>query len=242
MPQIQIIGDLTKTPIPTGSNILVEFDPSSQWYNASLSIAAGWLKQGGALIYNAGGQTPNDIRATLEQLSVNVEELESAGKLMIYDWYTTTLGQKSREKFAIDSLRVHDLSIYFAKEAMHESPNPDLLRIGDNVSTLARFNEDKAWTEFLLTRSFPSSVVRKSTQILGIVKGVHPESVYRTLEAGADGIIDFKLDESGEELRNIMRIRNMRKVVWDARWHQLRLRENLEVGLEKSTQPATRPS
>lgn len=137
------------------------------------------------------------------------------------------------KKFAVDSLRIHDLSIYFAKEAMHESSNPDLLRIGDNVSTLARFNDDKAWTEFLVTRSFPSSVVRKSTQILGIVNGVHDESVYRTLEAGADGIVDFKLDESGEEPRNVVRIRNMRKVVWDARWHQLKLRDNLEVSLEK---------
>lgn len=98
MPQIQLIGELTKTAVPTGSNILVEFDPSSQWYNASLNIAAGWLKQGGVLVYNAGGQTPNDIRVTLGQLSVNVEELENSGKLMIYDWYTSTLGQKSREK------------------------------------------------------------------------------------------------------------------------------------------------
>ena len=235
MPRIQLIEDLTSTQVPQGSNLLVEFDPSSRWYNASLNIAASWLRQDGVLIYNAGSQTPDDIRSMLQQLSVNVAELEGAGRLMIYDWYTTTLGQKSREKFAIDSLKAHDLSIFFAKEAMHQAPNPDLLRIGDNVSTLARFNDDKAWTEFLLTRSFPSSMVRKSTQILGVASGVHSESVYRTLEAAADGIIDFKVDQSGDELKNLMRIRNMRKVVFDARWHLLRLNENLEIDIEKLT-------
>jgi len=37
---------------------------------------------------------------------------------------------------------------------------------------------------------------------MGAVKGVYSEYVYKSLEATVDGIIDFKLEESGEETRN----------------------------------------
>lgn len=30
------------------------------------------------------------------------------------------------------------------------------LRIADNISTIGRFNDEKVWTEFFLTRAFPS--------------------------------------------------------------------------------------
>jgi hypothetical protein len=39
--------------------------------------------------------------------------MERGEKLLIYDWYTATLGQKSAEKHAVDSLKVNDLNLYF---------------------------------------------------------------------------------------------------------------------------------
>jgi KaiC/GvpD/RAD55 family RecA-like ATPase len=52
------------------------------------------------------------------------------------------------------------------------------------------------------------------------------------LEAAVDGIIDFKLEEVGEETINLMRLRSMRNVGFDSRWHRLRVKENFEVTLE----------
>src|SRR3972149_2045862 len=98
MPRIPLIEDLTTGPIPAGSNLLVEFDPASQWYNASLSMAAGWLEEGGRVSYNTHGQAPADIRARLSRLRLDVPKLEEDGKLIIFDGYTMTLGQKSKEK------------------------------------------------------------------------------------------------------------------------------------------------
>jgi hypothetical protein len=53
------------------------------------------------------------------------------------------------------------------------------------------------------------------------------------MEAASEGIIDFKLDEATDPPMNLMRIRSLRDVGFDGRWHQLKIGTNLEVTLEK---------
>jgi KaiC/GvpD/RAD55 family RecA-like ATPase len=118
-------------------------------------------------------------------------------------------------------------------ELIRPSPSPDWLRILDDISCLARFNEEKSWVEFVRTRLIPISSLWTSTGIGGIIKGVHSEWAYKNLEAAVDGVIDIKLDEISEEAKTMMRIRSMRNVGFDAHWYPLRIAENSEVSLEK---------
>ncbi len=231
--RIPLIEDLTTGSVPAGSILMVEFDPASQWYAASMSIAAGWLRAGGKIMYNAYTQSPEGVRSLLTRLGLKAEELERNGKLELWDGYTCQLGQKSKEKFAHESLRVADLSILFSREQWRRSPDPEFLRISDNISSVARFNDEKALVEYLLTRGFPSFKSRKITTIRGAITGVHSDWFHKHVEAACDGIIDVKLDDKGEEPRNFMRIRAMRNVGFDGRWHQLKVDENFEVTLEK---------
>jgi len=233
LPSLPLIEDLTKGPVPVGSHILVEFTGASQWYNASLSIVAGWLRSGGRVAFNVFAQPPDDIRRKLGRLELDVTELEGADQLRILDWYTTSLGQRSKEKHKMDSLKVPDLSIRFSSEIMHEPPQPEWMRMADNISMLARFNDEKSWVEFILTRILPGHRVRKSTGIVGCVKGIHSGWVYEQLEAAVDGIVDFKLEEVGGEIVNFMRIRSMREIGFESRWHPLKMGENFEVALDK---------
>ncbi len=233
MPRIPLIEDLTSGPVPSGSNLMVEYDPASQWYNASLSMAAGWLREGGLVGYNTHAQPPADIRTQLSHLGLDVPKLEENGKLLIFDGYTVTLGQKSKEKYAFESLKIADLSIWFARDYLRASPTPDLLIIVDNGSVLCRYNDEKAFVEFVITRAIPSARARKSTIIAGFAKGVLSDWVYRQLEAAHDGIVDFKLDETGQETVDLTRIRSFRNVGYDRTWHRLRIADNFEVTLEK---------
>lgn len=228
-----MVEDLTLAPVSPGLNILVEFDPSSQWYNASLTIAAGWLRTGGSVSYVAQSQSPDDIRSQLRRLGVAVEELEMKDRLWITDFYTASVGQKSKEKFAPESLRVADLSIWIAREAMVESAAPEFLVIADNSSILDRFNDEKNWIELYLTRPIPMAKSRQITQLIGFMAGIHSIWAYKQLEAAVDGIIDFKVEEVGEETRDLMRIRTLRRMRFDRRWHELMVSENSEVALQK---------
>lgn len=158
--------------------------------------------------------------------------MEKNDRLRIYDYYTSTLGQKSKEKYAPPSLKVADLSIWIARGAMLGAPSPDVLVISENISVLDRFNDERTWVEFNLARVIPARKLRKITGIRGFLADVHSKWVYSNLEAAADEIIDFKLDDAGDETKPLMRIRSMRNIGFDSRWHRLRIGENLQVTLE----------
>lgn len=68
LPKIPLIEDLTTGTMPAGSNIVVEYESSSQWYATSIAIAAGWIEQGGSVTYNALAQSPANIRVVLKRL------------------------------------------------------------------------------------------------------------------------------------------------------------------------------
>ena len=240
--RISLIEDLLKAPLPPGSSLLVEYDSTSAWYQASLSMAAEWAKAGGVVTYNVTAQPPENIRSQLALLGLDVGQLESNDKLRVFDWYTATLGRKSKEKYAFYSLKAADLSLLFAKylmatgsdvDSIPPTPSPDWLRVLDDFSCLDRFNEEKSWVEFVRTRMLPISSLWKSSAIGGLMKGVHSEWTYKTLEAGFDGVIDFRLDETGEQARSMIRIRSMRNVGFDSHWHSVKVADNSEVTIEK---------
>ena len=233
MPKIPLIEALTEGSIPSGSNILVEFDPASQWLNASLTIAAGWVKDGGSVSYITHSQSPDEIRSHLRKLGLSVEELERTDRLWITDLYSASIGQKSKERFGVDSLKVADLSIYIGREAMADAPAPEFLVIAENCSVLDRFNPEKNWVELYLTRPIPMSKPRQITQLMGFMSGIHSAWAYKQLEAAVEGIVDFKVEDMNGERRTLIGIRNMRNVRFDSRWHLLKIGENFEVTLEK---------
>ncbi len=233
LPRIPLIEDLTREPVPNGSNLLVEFDPSSQWYNASISMMAGWIATGGKVAYNVAAQQPERVRSRLKGLGLDPTQLESNGTLRLFDWYTTTLGKKSNEICVQTSLRVADMSIQFAKEQVPGPPIPEFLGVMDNASVQARFNEERAWIEFALTRAIPSSYARQSTSIDGILTGAHSEWAYTQLEAAYDGVIDVKIEEEGRTTRDVIRIRSMRDVLYDRNWHELAVADNFKVSIRK---------
>jgi len=201
-------------------------------------MAAGWAKQGGDVGYNGFVQSPDSTRTQLARLGMNVAELEQGDRLRMYDWYTPTLGRKSKERYGIDSLKVADQSIEFRLteddlKGPAESEWFESIRLADNFSTLARFNEEKSWVEFMLTRVLPIGPVKKSTLIFGIMKGVHSEWAYKQLEGSVDGIIEFKLNETAGTLMDVVQIRTMRNVHYNREMAELKIQGNFEVALKR---------
>jgi len=242
VPRLALIEDLTAQPVPAGLNIYVEFDPASQWYNASFTITAGWIRSGGVGSYNVYNHTPGDARSKLKRLGLDVETLEREEKLRIIDWYTFQLGQKSKEKYAFESLKVADQSIITRKMLTDTGSlfpgtgyrlGPDVLRIDDDDLVMLRFNDEKSFIDYWRLREIPVAAETQSSSIYSLPKGVYSESLYKNLETSADGIIDFKIDEEGGEVRSLMRIRSMQSVSFDSRWHRLKIGDNFEVTLEK---------
>jgi KaiC/GvpD/RAD55 family RecA-like ATPase len=143
------------------------------------------------------------------------------------------LGQNSNEKHPAPSLKVADLSINVSKQIKEAADLlPKFLGICDDLSFMTRFNDERNWVEWMLTRNLPGGR-RMALSIDAVIKGVHSPSIYNQLEAAYDGIIDFKLEDIGGKTADLMRIRSMRNARFESNWHQLKVMENLMVGLEK---------
>lgn len=185
--------------------------------------------------YNTSMLAPNVVRSKLKQLGLDADSLEKEDTMRIYDWYTMTLGGKSTDKDPLPSLKVQDMSPRYGTWMKSGGLNEDAttLRLIDNDSTLARFNDERSWIEFLLSRVFPRSSLSKATRVSPVVRGLHSDWVYKALEAAADAIIDFKLDETQDPTCNLVRIRNIRNVRFDGTWHRLKIDEKFLVTLKQ---------
>ena len=147
--------------------------------------------------------------------------------------YTCQLGQKSKEKLALESLKVSDLSIWLSGALKLATPDPNLLWIVDSFSPITRFNDEKSFIEWILTRVVPYAPGEKSIGIWGVLRGVHSDWVYKQLEASSDAVFQFTLEEAGEEVKTMIRITYMRNVGFNSRRHSLKIAKNFEVILEK---------
>ena len=119
-------------------------------------MAAGRLREGGWVGYTAIGQSPEKVRSRLKRYNVVAEQLEKDEKLAILSAYSATLGKKSLETYNEESLKVQDLSILFSQVVMKLQHEPESLRIIDNGSVLARYNDEKSFVDLLFHELYQS--------------------------------------------------------------------------------------
>ncbi len=100
-----------------GTNLLVEFDPKSIWYETSLTIAAHALKDGIRTDYHTFQHYPAEVLDGLAKFGLSVENLQEDGTLSIIDSYTVQLGlgapkvPAGRAHFQSQSVKLSDWSL-----------------------------------------------------------------------------------------------------------------------------------
>ena len=231
-----LLKELVPSGFEYGTNLLVEFDPDSIWYETSLTIAAHALKAGIRTDYHTFQHTPNDIGKAFGRLGLDVKNLEDGDMLWIEDSYTTQTGlsaPQDQSDYSQVSVKLSDWSIGLAKDIKGGMPEvwKRRLHIDDNTGILLQYNEEKAIIDFLRTRVIPHSRARECVVLLSLVKGVASPPFYKQFESLCDGIIDFKSEERENELQHHVRIRSLRGRGYDSRWRRLRLLDNGEVTL-----------
>jgi hypothetical protein len=189
-----------------------------------------------------------EVIAALERLGVNARECEGAGRLRVDDYHTATLNLEkgtTEDQIVNDayvqagSIRISDWSLGQLRSLKGQRPDPskwlddqsDVLAFGDSFSPFLRFNDEKVFLEWMETRNLPLN--RKLGRIVldGISRRIHSESFYARLEAAFDAVLEVRVLERDDEIRNMLRIRNLRGQPADARWHEIKLHSNGEATL-----------
>lgn len=214
-------------------------------------MAAKRLVENQYVAYLVMARSMDRVVQGLSALGVKVSEVVKNGSLDLIDWYSATLtgGRAgtggSDEVFEqieggrrVRSLKVADLSPYFLKRAKEGSEVYEKQRAGDLVlmescSSQMRFNEEKAYVEWMETRVNPQERRWKNIVFQGLVRGVHSDWVYRRMEADWDGVIDIRVKDEGGEARSYLRVRSLKGQPYDGRWHEMEIKPNGEATLAK---------
>lgn len=231
-----LLKELVPSGFEYGTNLLVEFDPDSIWYETSLTIAAQALKAGMRTDYHTFQHTPEDIRKAFYRFGLDVKKLEDGDNLWIEDSYTVQTGlhaPQDQSDYTQVSVKLSDWSIGLAKDIKGGMPEAwkRRLHIDDNTGILLQYNEEKPMIDFWRTRVIPHSRARDCVVLQSLVRGVASAPFYKQFESLCDGIIDFKIEEHENELQHHVRVRSLRGRGYDSRWRRLRLLDNGEVTL-----------
>jgi KaiC/GvpD/RAD55 family RecA-like ATPase len=234
--------------LSSGAQLLVEFDPEGQWFAVSRTLAAQALKKGLRILYAATDRPREEVIDSLRKLGVDVDAAEKAGSLQIHDYHTATLSlDKDNPEFVVvqdtylraGSAKIADWSIGMlrtlrgtpGRKMLWGSDQSDVLAIMDSCSPLLRFNEERAILEWTETRALPLNRKLGRIQFVGVSKHVHSESFYARLEGAFDGLIEVRALEREDEIKNVLRIRNLKGQPHDTRMHEIKVDSRGEASL-----------
>ena len=242
---VPIFSDLVPGGFAYGANYLVEFQPSSLWYETSLTIAANALKAGVRTHFHTFMHIPREVRQGLQKLGIDVKKLENEDRFRLIDSYTGLTGLpiqpestklSSRRRFSLNDPEYLEKYTANVADLLREgAPDSDKrwLHLDDNTSIFNRYFKEQDVLNIFQTRVFQLTRILELSAFHSVVTGVWSESFYKQFEAQCDGVIDFKAEEDEGQLENFVRVRSIRGKTCDSRWRHLRLEDSGEVVLDK---------
>ncbi len=244
---VPIFSDLVPGGFTYGANYLVEFQPSSLWYETSLTIAAKALRSGVRTHYHTFMHIPREVRQALQKLGIDAKRLESEDRFRLIDSYTGLTGLPIQpesshisERFARAPayndpswLESYTANIVILLEKGAPEADKRWLHIDDNTSIFNRYFKEQDVVNLFQTRVFQMTRLLDLSAFHSVVAGVWSQSFYKQFEAQCDGVIDFKVEEDEGQLENYVRVRSIRGKSCDSRWRHIRLESSGEVVLDK---------
>jgi len=247
---IPLLGQFIPDGIKPSTQLVVEFDPESQWLAVVTTIVSKWIQSGFRAVYAATSRPREEVINHLTRLGLDVAGSEKASRLRIDDWYSASLALERPTAeievihdtyVRINSLKVADLSVDQLKlmkgsdvlSKWPESPGSqsDVLSAVESFSVILRFNEEKSFLDWMESRNLPLNRKRGRINLVGILRRLHSEYFYTRIENACDGIIDIRAMEREEEVKNLLRVRSLKGQPHDTRWHEIKITSSGEASL-----------
>jgi KaiC/GvpD/RAD55 family RecA-like ATPase len=211
---VEVLDALLPDGLPYSGLILISADPAAGKDILAIQILCGKVLTGRNGLFISLDKFPDEIREFMLEFGFNSSPFEKENKLIFIDCFSSQVGVKSKEKYSEDPLNFPNLSIIISR-VLKELNSP--IVIFDSLSTLLQKGGVRSSLEFL--RSLAGKV--KESKALCFVtlnrKAFHP-AILAASEEIADGVIEMKIEEREEEVRNYIRVLKMLRRRYSSSW------------------------
>jgi KaiC/GvpD/RAD55 family RecA-like ATPase len=167
-------------------------------------------------IYVTTNETPEEIQASMKAFGLDIKLFKEQGLVRIVDGCSWKLGGKPSSKYAIDSQQNYLTAISIKiKKARQDLKETSL--VFDSVSELAALSNPDVVLNFLqvLTTRIRSDGGRA---IFVVASGAHDDHFMNLLRMTFDGILEMKIDDSGREIKRLLRIFSLKGIEHRTDW------------------------
>ena len=206
---------LVKGEIPSSSILLIGPTGVGKTIFCKHFLFSG-LKNNEKCIYVTTSETPEEIEVSMKSFGLDIEPYKETEMVRIIDACSWKLGRGSVSKYAVDGQQNYltSLSIIIKKV---RSNLKNVRLIFDSVSELTALANQDAVLKFLQVLTARIRL-NGGKAIFTVASGAHDEHSINLLRLIFDGILEMKLDDSGKEIKRLLRIFSLKGIRHKTSW------------------------
>jgi KaiC/GvpD/RAD55 family RecA-like ATPase len=167
-------------------------------------------------VYVTTNETPDELETSMKTFGMDIRPYKEKEMVRIVDGCSWKLGKSASSEYAVDSQQNYLTAISIkVKKARLRFKQARL--IFDSISELAALSNSDAVLNFLqvLTARIRSD---GGKAIFTVASGAHDDHFMNLLRLIFDGIIEMKVDDSGKEIKRLLRVFSLKGVRHKTSW------------------------
>jgi KaiC/GvpD/RAD55 family RecA-like ATPase len=182
------------------------------------------LKSNETCIYVSTSEIPKEIILSMKKIDLDITSFLENGMLRIIDGCSWKVGKKSSSQFAVDGQHNYLTSMSIAINKAKKNLQ-NIRFIFDSISDLVALSDNDSVINFLqiLTGKIR---LEGGKALFTIATGAHDEHFIHLLRLTFDGILEMKLDDSGFEIKRLLRVFSLKGIKHKTSWTPFEITDN----------------
>lgn len=213
---IEIIDQIVPSGIPSPMMLLLMGDPGSAKRELCLEFASKALARQRSVVYVALEESPEEVRASLNAIGVDLTRPEVMRNLSVIDCYSPQIGMVSKEELSADPNNLSELSIAVSK-ALPTGKKAQGLFVLDSLDTLVHKRGLISSLELIRTLRAKTKIA-KFDSIVTLNRQAFHTVILAAAQESVDGVFEMKIQEEPAGLMRYLRVPKMRGASHHTAW------------------------
>ena len=214
---------LVRGNVPTGSYLLIGPTGVGKTIFCKQFLYNGLIKDDPA-IFLSPSELPDDVSRSMQTFGFDIEPYSKEDLFRIVDCYSWKVGERSTSKYALSSDRNYLLEVQINFDKARQNLQ-NIRVVYDSLSDMVLLGEPAAMIrclQYLIARIRAS----KGYGFFTIAANTHDDKVMNQLRIRFDGIIEMKIDDSGKDLKRLIRIFSLKGAQHRTAWTPFEINNN----------------